>query len=76
MAGRGNKGSTAQPKRTREERNGVLLTLQEVADELAVNERMVWRLIHNHSLQATHVGKLVRVHREDLDAYIADQRGN
>ena len=73
---KGNKGSTAQPKRTREERNGVLLTLQEVADELAVNERMVWRLIHNHGLRVTHVGKLVRVHREDLDQYIADQRGS
>ena len=68
------KGATAQPRRSREERNGRLLTLQDVADELAVNERMVRRLVYRYELPVTHVGKLIRVHQEDLDNYIAQQR--
>ena len=68
------KGATAQPRRTLAERNGPLLTLQEVADALAVNERMVRRLVYRYELPVTHVGKLIRVHQEDLDNYIAQQR--
>lgn len=67
--------ASAKPKRTLAERGGRLMTPEEVADELACTERQVWRLIGNGELRRTRVGKLVRVHRDDLDAYIARQRG-
>ena len=68
-------GSSTMPKRTRDERNGGFLTLEDVADELAVTERMVRRLCHSGELRGTHIGKLLRVHRDDLNDYVSRQRG-
>ena len=68
-------GASTKPKRAYADRNGSLMTDDEVADELAVTSRMVRRLIERGELRGMKVGKLVRVHREDLVAYIAQQRG-
>lgn len=68
-------GASTQPKRSFAERKGSMMTDEEVADELAVTARMVRRLIARRELHGTKIGKLVRIHREDLDAYIARQRG-
>jgi excisionase family DNA binding protein len=68
-------GSSAKPKRPFAERKGRLMTPEEASDELGVTERMIMRLIYNGELRATHVSKLVRIHVEDLDAYVARQRG-
>jgi excisionase family DNA binding protein len=67
-------GASTKPKRSYAERNGAFMTPEEVADELACTERMVRRLIGYGELRSTKVGKLVRVHRNDLDAYISQQR--
>ncbi len=68
-------GASAKPKRSYAERKGSLMTDEEVADELAVTARMVRRLIGRGELRGTKIGKLVRVHHDDLDVYIARQRG-
>jgi excisionase family DNA binding protein len=68
--------SSTKPKRSYAERNGALMTPEEAANDLGVTERMVRRLCHNGSLKSTHVGKLLRIHRDDLAAYIEQQRGN
>lgn len=67
--------SSAQPKRSFAERNGSLMTAEEVADELAVTSRMIDRLAGSGELRVTKVGRLRRFHRDDLAAYIARQRG-
>ena len=65
---------TADPKRPFSERNGKLMIPAEAADYLGVTERQVRRLIGRHDLPRVKVGGLVRVHIEDLDAYIDAQR--
>jgi excisionase family DNA binding protein len=47
-----------------------LLPLCEVADELAVSERTVRRLIGRGELPALRVGGQIRVERSELDAWI------
>ena len=69
-------GASTKPKRPYAQRNGQLMTPEEVADELACTERQVRRLIGNGDLASTKVGKLVRVHVADLNDYIAQQRGS
>jgi excisionase family DNA binding protein len=66
--------STSAPKKPRAERNGQLLTKEEVGDELAITVRMVERLIATGELPHVKVGSLVRVHRDDLNAYVQRQR--
>jgi excisionase family DNA binding protein len=68
--------ASAKPKRPFAERNGALMTPEEVADELACTERHVRRLIDEGYLPRARVGKkLVRVHRDDVADFIARQRG-
>jgi excisionase family DNA binding protein len=67
---------SAAPKRSFAERNGKLMTVEEVADELAVTTRMVLRLMDSGELRRTKVGVLRRVHRDDLADYIERQRGD
>ncbi|HEX6681089.1 MAG TPA: helix-turn-helix domain-containing protein [Gaiellaceae bacterium] len=57
------------------ERNGKGMTIREVADELGVTEKMVRRLLASGQLKKMKVGRLVRVHVDDLAAYIAKARG-
>jgi excisionase family DNA binding protein len=56
------------------ERNGKGMTIQEVADELGVTEKMVRRLLASGQLKKMKVGRLVRIHVDDLSAYIAKAR--
>lgn len=51
-----------------------LLTYDQVAARLKVSERMVKRLLWAGDLPKTKVGRHVRVHESDLDAYIERQR--
>ena len=71
---KGKGSSSAKPKKPYAVRRGSFLTPEEVADELAVTERMVRRMIHDKRLKGTPIGRFVRVHRDDLDAYIVRQR--
>jgi excisionase family DNA binding protein len=66
---------TANPKRPFAERHGVLLTVGEAADYLGVTERQMWRLLNEDDIRKTKVRGLVRVHIEDVNAYIERQRG-
>jgi excisionase family DNA binding protein len=51
-----------------------LLTVEEVAATLAVSERMVRRMAGDGRLAPTKVGKFLRFHPDDVEAYIAAQR--
>ena len=51
------------------------LTVPEVADELGISERHVWRLIEEKELKAHHFGGATRISRDDLDDYIRRSRG-
>ena len=67
-------GSSTKPKRPWSERQGVLLTEEEAAEYLGVTKRFVERTRLAGELQVTYVGRLVRYHIEDVEAYIARQR--
>ncbi len=51
-----------------------LLTAAEVADELRVSTMTIYRLIRRGELPAVRVGRNYRVPREQLEAYLAEQR--
>lgn len=64
-----------KPTRPFAERDGaVLLTPEEAADVLGTKLRHVWDLLNRGDIPKTRVGKKVRVHIDDLDAYIEKQR--
>ena len=46
------------------------LTIRQVAEELGVSERSVWRLVEDDELPTHSFGSSTRIKREDLDAYI------
>ena len=50
------------------------LSIHEVAQELNVKKRQVYRLIRQRRILAFRVGKLIRVTREDLLTFIEEQR--
>lgn len=52
-----------------------LLTSAEVAAELQVPERWVRRALEDGRLKRTKVGKYVRVHPDDLRAFLGNARG-
>lgn len=52
-----------------------LLLIDHVAEGLGVSTRTVRRLIARRELVACRLGRLVRVHPEDLAAYVNRQRG-
>jgi excisionase family DNA binding protein len=52
-----------------------LLLIDHVAEGLGVSTRTVRRLIARRELVACRLGRSVRVHPDDLAAYIARRRG-
>lgn len=54
-------------------REDLLLTRAEAAEMLGVTERWVQRAVGRGDFPHVKVGKLVRVRRSDIDAYIAAQ---
>lgn len=50
-----------------------LLSLQDVANQLGVEYKTVYRLVRKGDLPATRVGWLYRLRQEDVDAYLASQ---
>ena len=52
-----------------------LLLIDQVAEELGVSARTVRRLIARRELVACRLGRSVRVHPDDLAAYVSRQRG-
>jgi excisionase family DNA binding protein len=51
-----------------------LVSVREVADQLGVHPETVRRLIHDGRLDAVRVGRVLRVHREAVDHFLARQR--
>lgn len=51
--------------------NSEYMSLEEVADKLGVTYQLIYRLVRSGELPAARLGKLYRVSREDLDAYLA-----
>lgn len=47
------------------------LSLEEVADELGVTYQLIYRLVRSGEMPAARLGKLYRVSRTDLNAYLA-----
>jgi len=50
----------------------VMLRIPEVADELGVSPAFVERELSRRALRHVRLGRLVRIRRADLDAYVAD----
>lgn len=50
------------------------MSLEEVADLLGVTYQLVYRLAKSGELPAARLGKLYRVSRSDLDAYLEDKK--
>jgi excisionase family DNA binding protein len=48
--------------------------VREVADQLGVHPETIRRLIHDGRLDAVRVGRVLRVHREAVDSFLARQR--
>jgi excisionase family DNA binding protein len=67
------RGYSSSPSRTLEVEDR-LLTRVEAADILGVNERWVKRALEHHYFPRVKVGKLVRIRKSDLLAYIEAQR--
>jgi excisionase family DNA binding protein len=61
-----------KPKQRRSNRR--FLKVSEVAEELNVGQRSVWRLIEDEELPTYHFGNSTRVLRDYLDAYIQRSR--
>ncbi len=51
-----------------------LLNLREVAQILHVSRSLVYQLIHARKIAAIRLGRLVRVHPQDLAAYMRENR--
>ena len=51
-----------------------LYTVRDVAGRLGVHPETVRRLIHDGRLDAVRVGRVLRVHGESLDGFLARQR--
>ncbi len=54
--------------------NRALLSVQDVADQLGVSKRTVYRLIDEDDLPVTHVRSLTRIDQFELDAWTFRQR--
>ena len=48
-----------------------LVSVREVADQLGVHPETIRRLIHDGRLDAVRVGRVLRVHREAVDRFLA-----
>ena len=51
-----------------------LLSIPEVAEFLNISSWQVRRLVWRGDLPAVRIGRLVRLDREDLDAYVTNQK--
>jgi excisionase family DNA binding protein len=51
-----------------------LVSVRDVADQLGVHPETIRRLIHDGRLDAVRVGRVLRVHREAVDRFLARQR--
>jgi excisionase family DNA binding protein len=51
-----------------------LYTVRDVAGRLGVHPETVRRLIHDGRLDAVRVGRVLRVHGDSLDGFLARQR--
>lgn len=51
-----------------------LYSVREVASRLGVHPETVRRLIHDGRLEAVRVGRVLRIHRGELDRFLARQR--
>jgi excisionase family DNA binding protein len=51
-----------------------LVSVREVADQFGVHPETIRRLIHDGRLDAVRVGRVLRVHREAVDRFLAHQR--
>lgn len=65
--------ASASPKRDLPTREDILLTREEVAELLGVTPRWVQRALYRGYFPFIRVGKLVRVRRSDVLAYIEAQ---
>lgn len=51
-----------------------MLTVADVADELSLSEKTVRRWINDKLLRAYRIGRVVRIAREDLTAFVGRHR--
>ena len=51
------------------------MSLEEVADLLGVNYQLIYKLVRSGELAAARIGKVYRVRRHDLDAYLETTKG-
>ena len=51
-----------------------LVSVRDVADQLGVHPETIRRLIHDGRLDAVRVGRVLRVHRDAVDTFLARQR--
>ena len=56
------------------DRQPELVSVRDVADQLGVHPETIRRLIHDGRLDAVRVGRVLRVHREAVDSFLARQR--
>jgi excisionase family DNA binding protein len=54
--------------------NESLYSVREVAGRLGVHPETIRRLIHDGRLDAVRVGRVLRVHGDALDGFLAQQR--
>ncbi len=54
--------------------NRPYLSLEEIADLLGVNYQLIYRLVRSGDLSAMKLGRVYRVKREDLEAFLERQR--
>jgi excisionase family DNA binding protein len=57
-----------------EHQDNNLVSVRDVADQLGVHPETIRRLIHDGRLDAVRVGRVLRVHREAVDNFLARQR--
>jgi excisionase family DNA binding protein len=51
-----------------------LYSVREVAGQLGVHPETIRRLIHDGRLDAVRVGRVLRVHKQAVDSFLARQR--
>jgi excisionase family DNA binding protein len=74
--------SVAPPRRVNLERlvssldprPDTMYSVREVAGQLGVHPETIRRLIHDGRLEAVRVGRILRVHRQAVDSFLARQR--
>jgi excisionase family DNA binding protein len=67
-------GSDAERRLRLVPRTGQLLTVRQVAEQLAVSTATVYALVERGELRHVRVSNAIRVASVDLDAYLAAQR--